>query len=1031
MSIRILKSSAGAGKTFNLAKTYIRLLLEGEDGFAYRHILAVTFTNKATAEMKNRILKELDVLARTPEKSPYIKEFSKDFGGAGSVSRRAGLALRLILHDYGSFSVSTIDRFFQNALRSFAREMGRFPDYQIELDRDSLIRESVDRMLDSLGTDSDKELRNWILSGALERIEEKGSLLLEDNLITMAKRVGNDSYRAVIEENGIGTEENSSREHLKKLRAECARIKTEFEKRITDSAKAVIGIIAGLGLTFEDFSSSFLKSLDNYASGACVKKPTDAFISRCANPDKWFSNKRLSDKKSGKIDVEEVSSILFKPLEAFCGLFKSREYERYLTAGIIKGQLYNLGLAGEFTRNLKDLMAQKNIMSLDESNLTLRDIIAGSDAPFVYEKMGTRYEHFLLDEFQDTSLIQWENFKPLLRESSSSGNSNLLVGDVKQSIYRWRGGDWRLLDSKVKEAFPEADDSDPLKENWRSRRAIVEYNNAFFTYAAKLMDELYATSLGLPAGSLAENIYADAPQIPMSKDGQPGYVNISFCDSEDELAILLSSVQNAIDAGAGYGQIAVLVRNNDSGAEVAAFLTEHGIPVISDDSMHVKSSAAVHRLVSLLAFAANPADPIGKFLAEGLGIEVPERYDSLYDLAELLLRRMDEHEPVESEVFYVQAFMDILLAWTSSNGNALPAFLEYWEGLDPEISSPGEADAVRILTIHKAKGLEFPYVIFPFAESVGLFRMDHIWCCPSKDDASGQASILGSNAYDILASGKLRDTLFEESYRREVQLQYIDNLNTFYVAMTRAVNVLHVIASTKDSGKIDTMADILHAFEATSSGIEHGKMYNFSKDVIEEKAAVTVKPGFPSYPLNSVNEDAKSEEDIRIRGRLKFRSDAVDFFSPEGQTGILASARLKGIVLHKVLSMCKVAGDLPQALDNACASGLLEPAMREEYGAFLGKALDGAAVKGWFAPGLRVLDETAVLDTDGNLYRPDRVVIDSASGRVVIIDYKFGGRKASYARQVATYCRLYRDMGYKKVEGWLWYLAEGVTEQVV
>ena len=1026
MSIRVLKSSAGAGKTFNLAKTYIRLLLEGEDGFAYRHILAVTFTNKATAEMKNRILKELDVLVRTPEKSPYIKEFSRDFGGAEAVSRRAGLALMLILHDYGAFSVSTIDRFFQNALRSFAREMGRFPDYQIELDRDSLIRESVDRMLDSLGTDSDKELRSWILSGALERIEEKGSLSLEDNMVKMAKRVGNDNYRAVIEENGLNPEESYSREHLKDLKTECAGIKAEFEKRVAGSAKDILRLLESLGLTFENFNYKFLSPLEKYASGAIMQKPTDAFVSRCANPDKWLSDKRNNARNGSKIDVDQVTSVLFKPLEAFCNFFKGREYERYLTACIVRSQIYNLGLAGEFTRNLKELMAVKNIMSLDESNLTLRDIIAGSDAPFVYEKMGTRYEHFLLDEFQDTSLIQWENFKPLLKESSSSGNFNLLVGDVKQSIYRWRGGDWRLLASRVKADFPEADDSDPLKENWRSRRAIVEYNNAFFSYAARMMDDLYAREMGLPASSLAGNIYADAPQIPMSKDSQPGYVNISFCEPDDEMSVMLSSVQEANEAGAGYGQIAVLVRNNVAGAETAAFLSEHGIPVISDDSMHVKSSAAVHRLVSLLAFAANPADPIGKFLAEGLGVEAPERYDSLYDLAELLLRRMDEHEPIEGEVLYVQAFMDILLAWTSSNGNALPAFLEYWEGLDPEISSPGEANAVRILTIHKSKGLEFPYVIFPFAEQVGLFRMEHVWCCPSDGELS--KSLLGRNAYDILVSGKLRETLFADNYRSEVQLQYIDNLNTFYVAMTRAVNVLHVIASSKEAGKINTMADILHSFELASSGIDHGKMYDFSKDASDGQAAVTVEPGFPSYPLNIAEEEG---EDVRIRGRLKFRSDAVDFFSPEGQTGILASARLKGIVLHKILSTCKVAGDLPGAIDNACASGLLELGMREEYGSFLGKALEDASVKGWFAPGLRVLDEAAVIDTDGQLYRPDRVVIDPSGGSVTVIDYKFGSAKPSYRRQVANYCRLYRDMGYPDVSGWLWYVGDGVTERVV
>lgn len=1021
MSIRILKSSAGAGKTFNLAKTYIRLLLEGEDNFAYRHILAVTFTNKATAEMKNRILKELDILARTPDKSPYIKEFAKDFGGVEAVGRRAAIALRLILHDYSAFSVSTIDRFFQNVLRSFAREMGRFPDYQIELDRKTLVHESVDRLLDSLGSDSDKDLRAWILSGALERIDEKGSLSLEKSLYDMAERVGNDNYRSVIEEHGINPDESYSRERLGEIRTVCRKVRDEFEKKVSAAAGIILEIIARLGLSIGDFAYSFPRPLENYASGKWKEKPTSSFKDRSLDPEKWFS------KTGRKMEPEAASASLLKPFENFNKLFAGKEFAEYLTAKSVQRQLYNLGLAGEFAGSLKALMAEKNIIGIDESNLTLRDIIAGSDAPFVYEKTGTRYEHFLLDEFQDTSLIQWENFRPLLAESSSAGNYNLIVGDVKQSIYRWRGGDWRLLATKIKKDFPLADDSDPLKENWRSLRAIVSYNNAFFSYAAGVVDGIYAAQSGSSECNVARDIYADAAQVPMSKDPQPGFVNVSFCEPDDEESLVIESIKDALANGARLSQIAVLVRQKKEGSAIAEALASEGIPVISGDSMKVKSSTLVRRLTALLAYAANPADKIGAFLSGSLGIEVPAQYDSLYGLAEMLMRSLSTSygDLIKGELLYVQAFMDILLSWTASNGNSLQQFLDYWEDQDSEISSPEGSDAVSVITVHKAKGLEFPYVIFPYAEKVGLYKADNTWCSPDVEGTAFESC--GRGAFDILLSSKLKGTLFGKDYLREYQLQLIDNLNLFYVAMTRAINVLHVIAAP--SAGLSTMADILRVFEEDNT-VDHGCMYNFmAAETSESMVAETVSATFPSYPLNY--SEGGEEEDVRIRGRLKFRSDAVDFFSPEGEAGIVASARLKGIVLHKVLSMCRVAADLPRALDSACASGLLEKGMRAEYGEFLAKALDGEAVRAWFAPGLRVLDETAVLDTDGNLYRPDRVVIDSASGRVVIIDYKFGGRKASYARQVATYCRLYRDMGYKNVEGWLWYLAEGVTEKIV
>ncbi|MBR0240295.1 MAG: UvrD-helicase domain-containing protein [Bacteroidales bacterium] len=1022
MSIRILKSSAGAGKTFNLAKTYIRLLLEGQDAFVYRHILAVTFTNKATAEMKNRILKELDILARTPDKSPYIKEFAKDFGGVEAVGRRAAIALRLLLHDYSAFSVSTIDRFFQNVLRSFAREMGRFPDYQIELDRKSLVHESVDRILDSIGNEDDNDLRSWLLAGALEQIDDNGSLRLEDGLYKMAERVGNDSFRAMVEEYGIAIEDACSRSKLDALNTVCRKIMSSFEGEVQSLSAKILSELGDVGFTVDSFSNArvFPSPLVKYAAGGFYDCPSDAFLRRCRDMESWF-------KTSRKQDVAMIPSKVFKMVCIFADLFEGRKFEDYQTAKRISKQLYNLGLSGEFAVSLKHLMAEKNVIGIDESNIALRDIIAGSDAPFVYEKTGTRYEHFLLDEFQDTSLIQWENFRPLLAESSSAGNYNLIVGDVKQSIYRWRGGDWRLLATKIKKDFPLADDSDPLKENWRSLRAIVSYNNAFFSYAAGVVDGIYAAQSGSSECNVARDIYADAAQVPMSKDPQPGFVNVSFCEPDDEESLVIESIKDALANGARLSQIAVLVRQKKEGSAIAEALASEGIPVISGDSMKVKSSTLVRRLTALLAYAANPADKIGAFLSGSLGIEVPAQYDSLYGLAEMLMRSLctSYGDLIKGELLYVQAFMDVLLSWTASNGNSLQQFLDYWEEQDPEISSPEGSDAVSVITVHKAKGLEFPYVIFPYAEKVGLYKADNTWCSPDVEGTAFESC--GRGAFDILLSSKLKGTLFGKDYLREYQLQLIDNLNLFYVAMTRAINVLHVIAAP--SAGLSTMADILRVFEEDNT-VDHGCMYNFmAAETSESMAAETVSATFPSYPLNY--SEGGEEEDVRIRGRLKFRSDAVDFFSPEGEAGIVASARLKGIVLHKVLSMCRVAADLPRALDSACASGLLEKGMRAEYGDFLAKALDGEAVKAWFAPGLRVLDETAVLDTDGNLYRPDRVVIDSASGRVVIIDYKFGGRKASYARQVATYCRLYRDMGYKNVEGWLWYLAEGVTEKII
>lgn len=989
--IRVLRSSAGSGKTFNLAKTYIRLLLSSDDPFAYRHILAVTFTNKATAEMKNRILKELDILAREPQKSNYIEDFAKEFGGRKKVQKKASESLKKILHDYAAFSVSTIDKFFQQALRAFARELGQFSTYQIELDRKSLLKESSERVLESIGSsDEAKGVRKWLKDALLDQIKQDKKLSIEDVLHKKAGRLKSEELREVLEQMGLTKEQVFSREYLESVRKSCSKIISDYNK---------------------DASSC-----------------------------------------------------------------EQRVYE---TAKLLYSQIYTLGLAVELERQFKALLEEKNVISLDESNLALRNIIAGSDAPFIYEKLGVRFQDFLLDEFQDTSTIQWENFRPLLEESEATGGSNLVVGDVKQSIYRWRGGDWHLLAGGVKSDFPDADDSHPLKENWRSLRAIVEFNNAFFPFVARALDTQYGDS------HIIQDIYADVCQEVCTTDKAPGYVKCTFCEGKKasektnaQLEEILRSVRDAQDAGAAYGQIAVLVRKNDEGSKVASYLAANGIPVISDDSMMVKSSVTVRRLVSLLYSVENKENRVNHYLAESLGIDIPDHYDSLYGLAEELLRRLKASDEAlfNSEVLYIQSFMDLLLSWYSSNGNSLSAFLEYWTEKNkddnkqiPMISSPEGVDAVRIMTIHKSKGLEFPYVIFPFAGKDSLFasKTTSKWCTP---DVKGTAlEGFAPGVFDVDMSSKTTETLFSGSFRKELLLQYIDNINTFYVALTRAEKVLHVIApmpaatftgsAVKKAAKgelpkngFKTFAELLFWF---TNGLhpDMGQMYDFAASKKEPADTSGNLPAtFESWP---------------IRGRMRVGGDAAELFS-RSEGDVELPVRLKGIVMHKILADVSVARDLPAAVERAVAAGLVEASLAPDYLSKLRSAIDSVSNYHWFDdpsvypesqkirvhglqgtqtghpapapdtgvesqiigvhgsqplyPMAGVLNETGIIDADGSLYRPDRVVI-SPEGDVTVIDYKFGADHPAYAAQVRRYCRLFRDMGYRSVSGYLWFVS--------
>lgn len=1020
--INILKASAGSGKTFRLAKTYISILLASSDRYAYRHVLAVTFTNKATAEMKSRILKELHILARTPEKSDYIKDFLKDIHpDVEEIRRRAERILVDILHDYGAFSVSTIDKFFQMTLRAFSREIGQFASYQVELDKNSLVHESVDRILDSL-TEDQTDLIGWLNEGVMEQLRQGSRVNLEKGLYEVAERLKSEEQRELSEQYGLDPKEIFSQANLSSVRAECEAAIADFEKRVRDAASAVMDVMSRAGVPLEETNRKFLSKIADYAEaepGSHVARPSDSFLGYASDSRRWFAKARQAKY------LPLLEGVLDEPLDAFCALFDT-PFKVYSTALLLKEQTFKLGLAGDFFREFDALLKEKNVLGIDDSNSILRDIIDGSDAPFVYEKLGVRFENFLLDEFQDTSSIQWDNFLPLLRESEANNHQNLVVGDVKQSIYRWRGSDWKLLAQGIRTQFDRAVDEN-LEDNWRSCRNIVEFNNSFFKQAAE--------SIGV------SEIYSDLRQNVKSKDSQDGYVRVTFCPKDSECGTVLSHIAGVKASGAEYGDIAILVRTNAEGGAMASFLMEHGIPVISDDSLNLKSSAVVRRLVSLLSCVENPDDTVASYLARSLDIEFPDQYHSLVDLCESLLRSLMAKDPAmfEGETLYVQSFMDFLQDWCSGGDNNLMHFLKHWaESPSPCLSSPADQDSVRIMTIHKSKGLEFPCVIFPYAESVGFYKAGCHWCRP---DTAGQDLPKSKEAiYPVDLTSKTENTLFSKDYSQEKDLQKVDNINTMYVALTRAESSLYVVACTppasyyKDRTPKD-FSQVLYSFatspdddsrlklerlESVEDGFEvfeAGEPYDYSRMCRKAPSTeTTFLAGYPSYPLGS---------------RLRLSTDAADFFSPEGNVGTRASHRLNGIVLHDILASVKHPSDLRQAVDAAVMDGRLSAAEGEEDYAVLQERIASVAGRGWFPDESStsvVSNEITIIDEDGREYRPDRVITGPDS--IVIVDYKFGEQKPAYLDQVRKYSQLYAKIGQKPVSGYVWYVFDNLIKGV-
>lgn len=995
--ITLMKASAGSGKTYALAHKYIKMLLADEN--AYRHILAVTFTNKATDEMKSRILEELSKMH----------------------SPKADAILSNILHDYSAFSVSTIDRFFQQTLRSFARELGQFNRYDVELDKQSVVDETVDTILDELRSDNpeDKYLIDFIVENMEENLEQGAALNIESALKQMALQLKSETFSRKCSRMGIDPAKAYDRESLSLIKKICREVVSDFDKSVRDASGNVAVAMEKAGLSESDFSRSWIGSVLKYSlwPEKPDKAPSSSIVVKISapSPDKW-----LKKADAGRFD--SVYAAVGRQLEEFLSLWEG-PYKIYKTAEMLLEQVYGLGIAARLFSVFERVCFEKNVVCLDESNSLLRDIIDGSDAPFVYEKTGVRYSTFLLDEFQDTSLNQWDNFLPLLRESESRKDpsagddtfNNLIVGDVKQSIYRWRESDWSLLDSRVEQEFGGSVRQEPLECNWRSLTEIIDFNNKLFPDLAAMLDASVTTPSGLH--SISE-IYSGCSQRPGNACAQQGgSVNVEFVENDDaQIAAVLDCVRRVHDEQhAGWGDIAILVRKKAPGTLIAQSLIENGIPVVTDASLRLKNSISVRRLVSMMAFVDNPKDAIGTFVASRYGINVGEMtYHSLPDLADslykILCQREDCLADARGEVMYIMSFMDIVMSYSISNGNSLRSFLQWWKQQDPSVNTSDSADAVRIITIHKSKGLAFPYVIVPFLDKISLYDSHHtrIWASPAADGTALES--VSDRLYFVPLSSGAADTCFSGEYELERFNQAVDTINMLYVALTRARVGMTLISGSKTSG--ESAGSVLYSW-CSQSPLSFGTPYDFAA-------------GQSGSECEHQKDMALSYPYFNIGDRLRIRPYAAEFFTRTDNTYKGLSFRERGIVLHDILSRVDTIDDLRTSIAAAVSDGSLAASSAEQVASLLGARI---AARPEFFPlpsdGCRTIREQDIICSDGSDCRPDRVILHP-DGSVLIVDYKFTGgnghREEEYLAQISGYRQVYLQMGYPRVDACLWYV---------
>ena len=962
--IAVVKASAGSGKTYRLSRVYLDLLLGGEPQ-RYKHILAVTFTNKATAEMKARVIEELYKLSRSDDpRAPLAAE-----------------RLGLLLHDYSCFSVSTIDKFFQTVMRAFAREIGQYASYRVELDDEAVLSQVVDQMLDSLEDPAGGALLQWLKDYAFDLVEQGKNWRISGPLLEMAGHFLDESFLLKMRRLPVIL---SDKEKIAAFRKKLDGMTDGFEKearRIADEALALMGRYGRLPEEFKWKKAGPMTVFRKWAAG-------DFAAPNAARLRQAFDD--FPGREALSVLVEEAIA----------------HYEKgvlnYKSALVVRGNLHLLGIHADVLHHLQAYLQENNVVLLRQSSDLLSRVIADDDTPFVYEKIGNRYDHLLLDEAQDTSLLQWDDFKPLFRNSVAQGSQGLVVGDIKQSIYRWRGSDWRLLSEYIyRDLGPSATSDETLSENWRSGGAVIGFNNRIFTGFA----EAFRREPGLEqVGDAVGRIYDDCAQrLPAQHRLDPdGYVRLGFVwDTgteeapvswrENALERMLRDIASLRQEGYDNKDITVLVRKNGEGGEVASFLIDHGISVLTEDSLQIGASPCIGRLMALLSHEVDPEDPVGVLMTEQLDVDASLiEAGSLYETCEQLLE-LPALAHTEADLPFIHAFLDAVLAYQEKYGSSLRGFVKWWDetGRRKAICAPDGQNAVRVMTIHKSKGLDLEAVIIPFADEpfVPSSQLQPTLWCETPDPFSELGLI------PLKASSRLLETCFAADFMAETVYQHIDVVNTWYVAFTRARTRLLVYAprpAHPDNYKLKRVGDLLYRLfsQELLCGDEDAEMC-FCESGIRQPFArrgsgsVLVDDPQPAFSRVAMTSD---------RLRLSLHGD--DYFAQE------ESARQRGIARHRELAAVEVDASL--------------------------EARSGG--RHWFDGSFRVLNEASIVSGQGEIFRPDRVLVSRDGSRVVVIDYKFGQPYAAHKRQVRDYVTLLRGMGYASVEGWLWYLK---TDEVV
>lgn len=1074
----VYKASAGSGKTFTLAVQYIRQLIE--DPYSYRRILAVTFTNKATTEMKERILSQLYGIATSLKSSDgYLKEIMKTSNkSVDEIRKAADTALKNIIHDYSRFRIETIDSFFQSVMRNLARELELGANMTIELNNGDVLSDAVDSMIEKL--DRMSPTLYWLLEYIEERIADDKRWNVSSEIKGFGRNIFDEAYI----EKGVAL-----REKLKD-----SKFIPQYRKKLQEKRESILDTMKGFnehfqeilnanGLTPTDLKNG-ARGIGSYfnkiASGKLSNDVRNSIVEKCLESAENWATKNSPYK----------DTIISLANQVLMQILNDAESTRMSSNKVLNScdmslrYLNNLQLLMRIDSEVREQNLNHNRFLLSDTNALLHSIIREGDASFVYEKIGTTIDTVMIDEFQDTSRMQWENFHLLLEESLAQKEGSMIVGDIKQSIYRWRNGDWKILAGLDKDRSFRLN-SKTLDTNWRSEANIIAFNNDIFTSACKVLNERYKADEGEDCTQLLD-AYSDVRQ-KTSKDTKEGYIKLSFLKNSEEhpytdttMELLAEEVDSLVKKGVRVNDIAILVRKNKSIPAIADYFDKNTpYRVVSDEAFRLDASLAVCMLIDGLRYISEPTDRIAcarlavayqkeilkknvdyntvllnsveDYLPAEFRLMLPEMsLMPLYELLEKLfvIFRMDM---IEEQDAYLCAFYDAVTEYMQNNSSELTSFLTYWsETLYAKTIPSGEISGIRILSIHKSKGLEYHTVLLPFCD----WKMENetfnhmLWCRINEADADKEP-FCELDLTPVNYSSAMAESYFSDSYREERLQLWVDNLNLLYVAFTRACK--NLIVWCKDEQK-DTVSKLLRESIDCMKEIKMTCNMPELDEEDEENKEENDEPIVYEYGEICISGEKKKSdstnrlvaipdavnvkiESLETEIDFKQSNRSADFIrGDEDEEENLRSQYIRqGQLLHTLFASIDTKEDLTASIERLLFEGVIESAEKaQEIYEIAEKALNLDEVKDWYSGEWTLYNECSIIynDEQGKMQtrRPDRVMMKGKE--VVVVDFKFGKKKPEYSTQVREYMSLLSEMGYTDIKGYIWYVYSGELENV-